>query len=196
MVSAAPYLLTVRTAVWRRALAVWGVCGVADPRAVAVNCAEVVYRDWLRLSIQANLLALQRYLPWQPSAAKVIERFASYVVHCTAERLAGRLLFLEQAGLLPLLVVDKRAARQEWRQQRGLPVNKKTAGEPLSISVRNVAVLSDAAFAQRLEQLGVDSSSWVAFRGSLEQLLAWQQLTAGAATEAARLQRLLPLELS
>jgi hypothetical protein len=168
---------------------------VADPRAVAVNCAEVLYHDWLRLSIQANLLVLQRYLPWQPSAAKVIKQFASYVGGYAAERLAGRLLFLDQAGLLPLLVVDKRAARQEWRLQRGLPVSKKTSGEPLFISVGNVATLSDAAFAQQLEQLGVDSGSWVAFRGSLEHLPAWQQLTAAAATEAARLQRLLPSDL-
>jgi hypothetical protein len=135
MVSAAPGLLAIRTAVWRRALAVWGLCGVADPRAVAVNCAQTVYQDWLRPSIQANLLALQRYLPWQPSAAEVIEQFASYVSTYAVKRLAGRLLFLEQAGLLPLLVVDKRVARQEWRQQQGLLVSKKTAGEPLFVSV-------------------------------------------------------------
>jgi hypothetical protein len=196
MVSASPYLLTVRTAVWRRALAVWDVCGVADPRAVAVNCAEVLTHDWLRPSVQANLLALRHCLPWQPSAAKVIERFASYVSGLTTERLAGRLLFLKQVGLLPLLVVDKRVARQEWRQQGGLPVRKKAAGEPLFISLRDAGTLSDAAFERQLEQLGVHCGSWAAFRGSLEQLPAWQQLTAAAAAEAARLQRLLPLELS
>jgi hypothetical protein len=155
----------------------------------------VLKYDWLRLSIQANLLALRHYLPWQPSAAEVIELFAGYVVGHAAERLAGRLLFLEQAGLLPLLEVDKRITLQEWRQQEGLPVNKKAAGEPLFISVRNVAILSDSAFEQQLEQLGVDSSSWVAFSQSLGQLPAWQQLTAAAAAEAARLQRLLPVEL-
>jgi hypothetical protein len=155
----------------------------------------VLKYDWLRLSIQANLLALRRYLPWQPSAVEVIERFASYFSRRAAEQLAGRMLFLEQAGLLPLLVVDKRIARQEWRQQRGLPVNKKTGGEPLFISVRNVAVLSDTAFEQQLEQLGAHNGSWAAFRGSLEQLPAWQQLAAAAGAEAARLQRLLPLEL-
>jgi hypothetical protein len=162
---------------------------------VAVNCAEVLKHDWQRLSIQANLLALQHYLPWQPSAAEVIERFASYVSRSTAEQLAGRLLFLEQAGLLPLLVADKRVARHEWRQQGGLPVNKKAAGEPLFLSVGDVAALSDAAFEQQLEQLGVDSGRWAAFRGSLEQLPAWQQLAAAAAAEATRLQRLLPVAL-
>jgi hypothetical protein len=195
MVSAAPLLLTVRTAVWRRALAVWGLSDVADPPAVAINDASNLHYDWLRLSVQANLLALQRYLPWQPSAAEVIERFASYVGCYAAERLAGRLLLLEQAGLLPLLVADKRIALREWRQQWGLPVNKKAAGEPLFISVRDVAALSDAAFEQQLEQLGVDSGRWAAFRGSLERLPAWQQLTAAAAAETARLQRLLPLDL-
>jgi hypothetical protein len=194
MVSAAPHLLTVHTAVLRRALAVWGLCGVADPRAVAVKRAQTLHQDWLRLSIQANLLALQRYLPWQPSAAEVIEQFASYVGKCSTERLAGRLLLLEQAGLLPLLVADKRVARQEERLQRGLPVNKKAAGKPLFISVSDVAILSDAAFEQQLEQLGMHSSSWMAFRVSLEQLPAWQQLTAAAVSEAARLQELLPLE--
>jgi hypothetical protein len=195
MASAAPLLLTVRTTVWRRALAVWGLCGVADPGAVAVNCAAVLLLDWLRLSVQANLLALRHCLPWQPSAVEVIERFASYVPNYTAERLAGRLLFLEQAGLLALLVANKRVARHEWRQQQGLPANKKAAGEPLFVSVGNVAALSDAAFEQQLEQLGVDSGRWVAFKGSLEQLPAWQQLAAAAAAEAARLQRLLPLDL-
>jgi hypothetical protein len=195
MVSVAPALLTTRTAVWRRAMAVWGLCGVADPRVVAINHALDLSIDWLRPSIQANLLALQRYLPWQPSAAEVIERFASYVGGFAAERLAGRLLFLKQTGLLPLLVADKRIALQEWRQQLGLPVNKKTAGEPLFISVGNVATLSDAAFAQQLQQLGVDNSIWAAFRGILEQLPAWQQLLAAAEAEAARLQGLLPLEL-
>jgi hypothetical protein len=195
MVSTAPQLLAVRTAVWRRALAVWGLCGVADPRAVAINCARTVYHDWLRPSVQANLLALRHYLPWQPSAAEVIERFASYVSGFAAERLAGRLLLLEQAGLLPLLVGDKRNALQDWRLEKRLPVNKKTAGEPLFISVANVAALSDAAFKQQLQQLGVDNSSWAAFRACLEQLSAWQHLTAAAEAEAARLQRLLPLEL-
>jgi hypothetical protein len=162
---------------------------------VAVNHAINLKHDWLRQSIKANLLALRRYLPWQPSAAEVIEQYGSYVCFYAAERMAGRLLFLEQAGLLPQLVADKRVARQEWRQQGGLPFRKKTVGEPLFISVGNVAALSDAAFGQRLQQLGVDSNSWAAFRVSLEQLPAWHQLTAAAAAEAARLQRLLPLEL-
>jgi hypothetical protein len=163
---------------------------------VAVNCAQTVYQDWLRPSIQANLLALQRYLPWQPSAAEVIEQFASYVSTYAVKRLAGRLLFLEQAGLLPLLVAEKRIALQEWRLQQGLPVNKKAAGEPLFISVCDVGHSSDAAFEQQLEQLGVDSGSWAAFRGSLERLPAWQQLMAAAAAEAARLQGLLPPDVS
>jgi hypothetical protein len=151
--------------------------------------------DWLRPSVQANLLALRCYLSWQPSAAEVIERFASYV-SCSAERLAGRLLFLEQAGLLPLLVANERVALQEWQQQGGLPATKKAAGIPAYISVRNVAVLSDAVFEQQLQQLGVDSGSWVAFPGSLEHLPAWQQLMAAAEAEAARLQGLLPPEVS
>jgi hypothetical protein len=196
MLGAAPGLLTARTAVWRRALAVWGLCGVADPRAVAINSAQTAYQDWLRLSIQANLLALRRYLPWQPSAAEVIERFASYVSGFAAERLAGRLLLLEQAGLLPLLVGDKRIALQDWRLEKRLPVSKKPAGEPLFISVRDVATLSNAAFEQQVEQLGVHSGSWAVFKGSLEQLPAWQQLMAAAEAEAVRLQVLLPPQAS
>jgi hypothetical protein len=162
---------------------------------VAFNYASYLYQDWLRVSIQTNLLALRHCLRWQPSAAEVIERFASYVPIHAADRLAGRLLFLEHVGLLPLVVVDKRAARQEWRQQEGLPFRKKTAGEPLFISLSDVALLSDTAFEQQLEQLSVHSGSWTAFRDRLEHLPAWQQLTAAAAAEAARLQRLLPLEL-
>ncbi|KAI3427318.1 hypothetical protein D9Q98_010235 [Chlorella vulgaris] len=56
--------------------------------------------------------------------------------------LAGRLLYLEQLDLLPLLVADKLAAKREWREEQGLSVSKKAAGEAVFISVRDVASFS------------------------------------------------------
>ena len=90
-VDMAPDLLAVNTGVWRRALAVMRLCGVADPAALALNNARVLCLDWLAPGRLANRLALQRCLGLLP--AGVFERHAGYVVRYAAERLEGRLLY-------------------------------------------------------------------------------------------------------
>ncbi|KAI3427350.1 hypothetical protein D9Q98_010267 [Chlorella vulgaris] len=215
MVDASTQLLAIKTVVWRRALAVWQQCGVADPRAVAHSSPRLLGYDWLHASRLANLRALQQWLPWEVSAAQAIERYAGYVASIAAERLAGRLLYLEQLGLLPLLVADKLAARQEWRLQRGLSVSKRAAGDPVFITVRDVAMSAPADFdslvhsalshQQQQDYDGLvsngsssssSSPSFEAFRkGRLLQLPAWKQLLAQAEADVVELERKLPPEL-
>jgi hypothetical protein len=210
MVDAAPRLFAINTVVWRRALAVWQQCGVADPRAVAHNNPNVLARDWLHPSRLANLWALQQWLPWEPSAAQTVERYGGYVANNAADRVAGRLLYLEQLGLLPLLVANKPAAKREWRLQQGLSGSKQAAGEPVFISIGNVATLTAARFnslvdsalsQQQQHDEGLVSSStrsrrFEAFRkGRLLQLPAWKQLVAQAKADVVELERKLPPEL-
>ncbi|KAI3427330.1 hypothetical protein D9Q98_010247 [Chlorella vulgaris] len=206
MADVAPQLLAINTVVWRRALAVWRQCGMADPRAVAHSSPILLGYDWLHRSRLANLRALQQWLPWEVSAAQAIECYGSYVVNAAVDKMVGRLLYLEQLGLLPLLVADKPAAKREWRLQQGLSSTKKAAGEPVFISVGNVADLSSARFdslvdsalsQQQQDDDGlVSSSSFEAFRqGRLLQLPAWKQLLAQAEADVAELERKLPPEL-
>jgi hypothetical protein len=186
-------------------MAVWRLCGVSDPLAVACNSPSLLLLDWLNPSRLANLLALQRLLPWEPSAAHVIERYGSYVKH-SPQRLVGRLLYLEQLGLLQQLVALKQAARQEWRQsQQGLSAGKEAAGEPPFISVFDVAIPAPAKFAglvhdaeARLSEdseLVGSSPSFDEFSKGLKQLPAWQRLCADAKAAAFQLKQELPPEL-
>jgi hypothetical protein len=206
MVGNAPQLLAIDLIVWRLAVAVWRLCGVSDPLAVVRNNPQVLLVDWLNPSRLANLLALQRLLPWEPSAAQVIERYGCYVAGPAAERLAGRLLYLEQLGLLQLLVADKRAARQEWLQSlQRLSAGKQAAGQPAFISVYDVARTSTAQFAglvhdaeARLSEdseLVGSSPSFDEFSKGLKQLPAWQRLWADAEAAVAELKQQLPPEL-
>jgi hypothetical protein len=209
MVDVAPQLLAINTVVWRRALAAWQQCGVADPRAVAHISPILLGYNWLNPSRLANLRALQQWLPWELSAAQVIECYGRYML-LSPSTLAGRLLYLEQLGLLPLLVADKPAAKREWRLQQGLSVSKKAAGKPLFISVGNVATLTAARFnslvdsalsLQQQHDEGLVSSSsrsprFEAFRkGRLLQLPAWILLLAQAEVDVVELERKLPPEL-
>ncbi|KAI3427357.1 hypothetical protein D9Q98_010273 [Chlorella vulgaris] len=210
MVDVAPQLLAINTVVWRRALAVWQQCGVADPRAVASSNPNLLTVDWLHRSRLANLQALQQWLPWEVSAAKVIECYGSYVICAAADKMACRLLYLEQLGLLPLLVSNKLAAKREWRLRQGLSGSKKAAGEPVFYSVRDVAAIPAAKFdslvdsalsQQQQDNDGLSSSSssspsFEAFRkGRLLQLPAWKQLLAQADADVIELERKLPPEL-
>ncbi|KAI3427319.1 hypothetical protein D9Q98_010236 [Chlorella vulgaris] len=210
MVDVAPQLLAINTVVWRRALAVWQQCGVADRRAVVRSTPNLLGYDWLHRSRMANLRALQRWLPWDVSAAQVIECYGRYM-NRSPSTLAGRLLYLEQLGLLPLLMADKLAAKREWRLQQGLSVSKKAAGEPVFISVGDVAgftaarfdSLVDSALSQQqqhddglVSSSSSSSPSFEAFRkGRLLQLPAWKQLLAQAEADVVELERKLPLEL-
>ncbi|KAI3427316.1 hypothetical protein D9Q98_010233 [Chlorella vulgaris] len=209
MVDATPQLLAINTVVWRRALAVWQQCGVSDPRAVLRSNPILLSYDWLHRSRLANLRALQQWLPWEVSAAQAIGCYG-FVQGYAADRVAGRLLYLERLGLLPLLVANKPAAKREWRLQQGLSVSKKAAGEPVFISVSDLATLTAARFdslvdsalsQQRQHDEGLVSStssspSFEAFRkGSLLQLPAWKQLLAQAEADVVELERKLPPEL-
>jgi hypothetical protein len=166
--------------------------------------------DWLNRSRMANLRALQQWLPWELSFAQLIERYGSYVRRAAADKMAGRLLYLEQLGLLPLLVADKPAAKREWQLQQGLSVSKKAAGDPVFISVGDVAAITAAKFdslvdsalsQQQQDNDGLSSSSssspsFEAFRkGRLLQLPAWKQLLAQAEADVVELERKLPPEL-
>ncbi len=206
VVGIAPALLGIDVIVWRQALAVWRLCGVSDPLAAVRNNPGVLMANLLNPSRLANLLALQRLLPWEPSAAQVIERYGCYVAGPAAERLAGRLLYLEQLGLLQQLVADKPAARQEWRQsQQGLSGGKAAGGEPVFISVGDVAVPAPAKFAGLVQdaqawlsedsKLVSSSPSFEEFSKGLHQLPAWQRLWADAKAGVAELEQQLPPEL-
>ena len=105
-----PGLLAVNTVVWQRWLAVMQLCGVADPVALAFTNAQVLGQDCLAPGRLANRLALQHCMGL--SAGDVYVQYGSYVAQCAAKKQAGRLLFLEQRGLLHLLVADRKAARQ------------------------------------------------------------------------------------
>ena len=191
-VDMAPDLLAINTGVWRRALAVMHLCGVAAPAALALNNAHLLCLDWLAPGRLANRLALQRCLGLSP--AGVFERHAGYVVKYAAERLAGRLLYLEQRGLLHLLVADKQLARQAWLQERGLPANKPATGKPAFISARDLAVITDDAFVSPLD-LPNGAADVAAFKAGLLDSPAWQQLWEEAEAKSARLTALLPPEL-
>ncbi|KAI3427396.1 hypothetical protein D9Q98_010311 [Chlorella vulgaris] len=206
MVGNAPQLLATDVSVWRQALAVWRLCGVFDLLAVVRNSPNMLGYDWLNPSRLANLLALQRLLPWKPSAAQVIERYGSYVTQSASEKLVGRLLYLEQLGLMQLLVADKRAARQEWRQsQQGLSAGRKAAGEPAFISVGDVAIPAPAKFAGLVQdaqawlsednELVGSSPSFEEFSKGLHQLPVWQRLLADSKASVAELKQQLPPEL-
>ncbi|KAI3427341.1 hypothetical protein D9Q98_010258 [Chlorella vulgaris] len=211
MVDVAPQLLVINTVVWRRALAVWQQCGVADPRAVVRNNPSVLRVDWLKPSRLANLRALQQWLPWEVSAAQAIEIYGDYVASKAADRVAGRLLYLEQLGLLPLLVANKPAAKREWRLQQGLSGSKQAAGELVCINVGNLATLTavrfdslvDSALSQQQQQ-GDDNlvssscsslSSEAFLKSRLLQLPAWKQLLAQAKADVVEVDRKLPPEL-
>ena len=193
-VDKAPQLLAVNTAVWQRAPAVMWLCGVADPAAVALNNPLMLCVDWLAPGRLANRLALQRCLGLSP--AGVYERFGSYVAITSAEKLAGRLLYLEQRGLLHLLAADKQAARQAWRQERGLPANKRAAGEPAFISVSDVATLADKRFSCLPGKLPHSAAAeFAAFKAGLQDSPAWRQLWAEAEAASEQLNARLEPEL-
>jgi hypothetical protein len=204
MVGNAPVLLSIDVIVWRLAMAVWRLCGVSDPLAVVRNNPQMLIVDWLNPSRLANLLALQRLLPWKPSAAHVIERYSSYVRH-SPQKLVGRLLYLEQLGLQQLLVAGKRAARQEWRQRQGRSCRQKAADDPVYMIVRDVAIPAPAKFAGLVQaaeawlsednELVGNSPSFDEFSKGLKQLPAWQRLWADAEAAVAELKQELPLEL-
>jgi hypothetical protein len=109
-------------------------------------------------------------------------------------------------------VADKLAAKRDWQLQQGLSVSKKAAGEPVFISVGDVATLTAAKYhslvdsALSLQQQQNDDSlvsssssscpSFEAFRkGRLLQLPAWKQLLAQAEADVVELERKLPPEL-
>jgi hypothetical protein len=205
MVGNAPNLLAIDGIVWRLALAVWRLCGVADPLAVVRNNPQVLMVDWLNASRLANVLALQQLLPWDPSAAQIIEHHGSYLRR-SPKTLAGRLLYLEQLGLLQQLVADKRAAKREWRQTQQEPsAGKEAAAEPAFISVGDVAALAPAPFADLVQhaqawlsgdsKLVSSSPSFEEFSEGLHQLPAWQRLWSDAMAGVAELEQQLPPEL-
>ena len=184
------YLLNASTATWQLALAVWRALGVADPAALALDNTRPLTRDWLAPGRLANLLALQRALGLSSPGAVVEQGLAGYVACYAPERVASRLLLLEQAGRLPLLVADK----EQWRTERGLPPRKRSPGEPPLISLSDVATLPDDArpgsrtvtFATAA---GVSQAALDAFMAGLPSHPPYQQLLAGAAALRARLLR-------
>jgi hypothetical protein len=172
-------------------MAVLRLCGVADPLAVALNNVLMLCYDWLTPGRLISQLALQRCM--RLSASGVYTQFAGYVAHYPAEKLAGRLLYLEHRSLQQLLVADKRVARQAWRLELGLPVNKRAAGEPAIISIGDVAASTDQQFSSLPQLPG--AADLAAFQEGLLDLPAWRQLAAEAEAEVALLRSQLPSEL-
>ena len=208
-------LLAVDAANWRRALAVWQLLGVAEPAALGLRNTRSLTLDWLAPDRLASLAALQQLLPWQPLPADAVQHCSGYVANYAPPRLMGRLLFLQQEGVLPLLVADKRTAKRQWQQQRG-PAAGQAAEEPPFFSLPEALQLKDADFlalpasaleAQPGRQPGSSNSSngtsvstvaerCHAFMSQLPQLPAYQQLLAAGAAESQRLAALLPPELA
>ena len=203
-------LLAVDATTWQRALAVWQLLGVPNPAALGLGNTRLLVQNWLKPDRLASLLALQQLLPWQPTAADAVQQCATYVANYAPQRLIGRLLFLQQEGLLPLLVADKRAAQQQWRQQRRLRAGQGATDEPQFIGLRDTAVLSAAKFCAMLSTIeaaqpgqpvgGSRSRSSIAeryraFMAHLPQLPAYRQLLAAGEAESRRLAALLPPEL-
>ena len=184
------YLLAVDSTTWQLALAVWRALGVADPAALALINAPVLAYDWLAPGRLANLLALQRALGLSSPGAVVEQGLATYVAGPSCQRVAGRLLFLEQAGRLLLLV----ASKEEWRRDRGLPPRKRSPGEPPLISVSDVATLPDDArpgsrTVTCATAAGVSKEAVAAFMAGLPSHPPYQHLLAEAAALRERLLR-------
>ena len=122
----------------------------------------------------ASLLALQRGLGLaSPGAVLMQQGLAGYVATSAPERLAGRLLFFEHAGRLPLLV----ASKEEWRRDRGLPPRKRLPGEPPLVNVRAVT-RPDSEFCAAA---GVSQAALDAFMAGLPSYQPYRQLLAEAA---------------
>ena len=201
-------LLHVDTATWQGALAVWRLLGVADPAVLGLRSTRSLTLNWLAPDRLASLAALQQLLPWQPSPADAAQHFSGYVANYAPPRLMGRLLFLQQEGVLPLLVADKRAAQQQLRQQRRLPAGL-AAEEPPFLSLYDAVRLKDADFwarpafarlAAQPEQPGSSVSTvaerYHALMARLPQMPAYQQLLAAGGGESRRLAALLPPKLA
>ncbi|KAL4436512.1 hypothetical protein ABPG75_003651 [Micractinium tetrahymenae] len=174
------------------------LCGL--PRKALLKVARSNPRelctDWLVIDKLVNRLVLQRCLPGGLSAGQVYEKHARYAAHISAERLAGRLLFLQHHGLLHLLVEKKGPARQQWRRQRGMPANRRAPGEPPFISLSDVGTLSDAQFASLLAVKPAGGlAALQAFIAGPEASPGWLELHAVAQTEQAQLLALLPKDL-
>ena len=154
------------------------------------NVFSLIY-DWVTPGRLMNWLILQRCM--RLSASGVYEHFAVYVARYQAAKLAGRLLYLEHRSLQQLLVADKRVARQAWRLEHGLPVNKRAAGEPALISIGDVAASTDQQFSSLPQLPG--AADLAAFQEGLLDLPAWRQLAAEADAEVALLRSQLSSEL-
>ncbi|KAI3427405.1 hypothetical protein D9Q98_010320 [Chlorella vulgaris] len=110
-----------------------------------------------------------------------------------------------QLGLMQLLVADKPAARQEWRQRQGRSCRQKAADDPVYMVVRDVAFPAPAKFACLVQdaeawlsedsELVGSSPSFEEFSKGLKQLPAWQRLWADAEAAVAELEQQLPPEL-
>jgi len=141
LVNNAPQLLAVNTSVWQKMLAVARLSGVAEPEALLSRTPHTFTLNWLAPDRLANRLALERCLGLTP--AEVYEGYLWHLTTRTAVRLAGSLLYLQHRGLLHLVVPDKRQAKEQWRQARGLSVKQRAAGEPHFISVVDVCKRPD-----------------------------------------------------
>jgi hypothetical protein len=187
-VDMAPCLLAVDTVVWQRSLVVMYLQGVAMTPAEAVCHADMLCEDCLAPGWIANRLALQRCFGLPP--AGVYEQFSGYVAHTSARRLVGRLLYLEQHGLLPLLV----AAEGARTEPSALPASTGTPGESLHISLCDLSSLRDQAFS-RLLRLPNGAADLADFNKGLQDSPAWRLLWFKAKAESALMKDLLPPEI-
>ncbi|KAL4436533.1 hypothetical protein ABPG75_003672 [Micractinium tetrahymenae] len=197
MVGKAPDLLAINSCVWQTALAVMQLCGLAQTEAleVASSNPQALCVDWLAADKLVNRLVLQRCLPGGPSAGQVYERHAGHVAGKSAERLAGRLLFLQHHGLLHLLVENKGEARREWRRLHGFRADRRAAGEPAFISLSDLSKPDAHLASLPAVQAAGGLPALQAFMAELKFSPAWLELEAAAEAERARLLGLLPEDL-
>ena len=171
-------LLSARATTWQLALAVWRALGAPDAPQLLLDSAQLAADDWLAPGRLANLLALRRGLGLASPGAVVQQQGLLSYARYAPERLAGRLLFLEQAGRRDLLVVSK----EQWRRERGRKARprKTPADEPPLVSLSDVGRLNDEKLAAAA---GLDLAALRAFTApaALASHLPYRQLLAEVA---------------
>lgn len=179
-------------AVWQAALAVWDIIGVPDPEALALHNSHLVTVSWLNPDRLSIVLALQRKLPGQLSAAEVIDTCPAYCTYST-QRIIGRLLFLEQQGLLDRFVRIK-AGEPDSRQLISLPDVATNKDRDFAALVARLRSCPSQQVQAEFEQFNSTLVELPEYKAYLAKGEAWaraiaRQLPPGLLEEASQAQR-------
>ena len=178
-----PEALSCSPTVWRRNLCYMAACGVADPKAVLLRAASLLYKDHAAAGFLQRRLLLQRAFGLMP--AQLYGQHPCQMVRLAPTELAQRLQFVERRGQTRRLVAKATRGRkpaaasaEEWRPALSL-----------------VAVTG--ALERFLPAVGASQAEWEAWVAANPPeactLYRWAQQA--AAEEATRLAAALPPEL-